>query len=264
MKSANEYPGKQSPAILVCGLPKTGKTRLLAGFPVPGVVDCDMNLISALRIMPNKEFYFEQPLLDPKTNLVIPDEDRHKCWPNSVNAAKEMVISPKVKTLVVDGLTAMAQWGLLHCESELVKAGVNTKKEYLAKFQSFITLMTNFVTTMRLAGKPIVFTCHTSVEQSDVTKIWYTSLAIPGQLKDRLGGLFTDVWATYTKLVGDRTKYFIKTRPTSSLDPALGTSFDLPAEIDVTDKSPEDVWKILEPKLGINLTVKPLPVTAVP
>lgn len=254
MKSSTDFRTDAAPAILCVGNPGGGKTRLMFGFPVPGIVDCDMNLSSAVRVMKNKEFYYGQPLIDDKGNE-LPEDQR---WNAAMKLSKELMLDPRVKTICVDGLTALSQWGLAHCETELVKAGINIKKEYLAKYQAFISLMTNYMTTLRLAKKTVFVTCHQTVDQNDLTKLWYYSLAIPGQLKDRLGGLFTDVWGVSTQVVGDDVKYFINTKPTN-LHVALKTSYELDAKIDVTKKSPEDIYKLLEPKLSL---YQPIPTNA--
>ena len=246
MKSASDFRTDAAPAILGVGNPGAGKTRLMFGFPVPGIVDCDMNLSSAARVLKGKEFYYGQPLIDDK-GVALPEDQR---WNAAMKLSKELMLDPRVKTICVDGLTALSQWGLAHCETELIKAGINVKKEYMAKYQSFISLMTNYITTLRLAKKTVFVTCHQTVDQNDLTKIWYYSLAIPGQLKDRLGGLFTDVWGVSTQIVGEDVKYFINTRPTN-MHVALKTSYDLEPKIDVTRKNPEEIYKLLEPKLSI-------------
>lgn len=246
MKSSTDFRTDSAPSILCVGNPGAGKTRLMFGFPTPGIVDCDMNLSSAVRVMSKKEFYYGQPLINDKGDE-LPDDQK---WDAAAKLTKEFMLDPRVKTICVDGLTAMSQWGLAHCERELVAAGINIKKEYLAKYQSFIGLMTNYITKIRLAKKTVFVTCHQTVDQNDLTKAWYYSLAIPGQLKDRLGGLFTDVWGVSTQVAGDNVNYYINTRPTN-LHVALKTSYDLSAKIDVTNKDPEAVYKLLEPKLSI-------------
>lgn len=249
MKSSDEFIPDKKPAILAVGHPKTGKTRLMLSLPTPGIIDCDNNLHSAIRVAAGKKFFVSQPMLDD-TGKEVPEVDR---WKKMTEEVVKMMSHPEIKSICIDGLTNLAQWGLAHAEQELIRAGINVKKEYLAKFQAFIPLLSNIITKIRLSQKIVFVTCHQTFETNDLTKAVYYSLAIPGQLKDRLGGMFTDVWGLSTQTLGDEVKYFINTRPTN-VHVHLGTSYDLPPKIDVTGKSPADIWRDLEPKLSINAT----------
>lgn len=268
MKSSVTFQPTKHIAILCVGNPGTGKTRLMFGFPAPGIIDCDLNLNSAVRVAGNKQFWFAQPSIladdaevafvnkcipTSPLQLKIGDEvplDRR--WLVVEKEVKAMLLNPEIKTICIDGLTVLSRWLLEYCEAELIRAGINIKKEYLAKFQNFITIMTKFITMLRIGGKYVFVTVHQTADQNDLTKAWYYSLAIPGQLKDTLGGLFTDVWGTSTAIIGDDVKYFINTRPTN-LHVALKTSFDMLPKYDITNKSPSDIWTTLSPKLSFNL-----------
>jgi hypothetical protein len=268
MKSSVSYQPSKSIAILCVGNPGTGKTRLMMGFPTPGIIDCDLNLNSAIRVAGGKPFFFAQPSIMAdqaeadfvngciplsRLQLKVGDEvpvDRR--WLVVEREVKAMLMNPEIKTICIDGLTVLSRWCLEYCEAELIRAGINVKKEYLSKFQNFITIMTRFITLLRVGGKYVFVTCHQTADQNDLTKAWYYNLAIPGQLKDTLGGLFTDVWGTGTTVVGDDVKYWISTRPTN-LHVALKTSLDMAPKYDVTAKDPDSIWSLLSPKLNFSL-----------
>lgn len=248
MKSSAEYKPTHSVAILCVGNPKVGKTRLMMALPNPGIIDCDMNLNSAVRVAVGKKFFFSQPAIDEKTGKEVPETER---WPAVEREVKAMLVNPDIQSICIDGLTVLSRWCLSYSEAELIKAGINVKKEYLGKYQNFINFMSKFVTLCRIGGKFVFMTCHQTADKNDLTGAWYYNLSIPGQLKDNLGAMFTDVWGLSTQTLGDETRYFINTRPTN-LHVALGTSFDLAAKIDVTNKNPDQIWKTeLEPKLSI-------------
>lgn len=241
----------------------------MMALPTPGIIDCDLNLNSAVRVSAGKTFFYAQPsiadadtaeflnkkyppsplypLLRLSPGDEVPEEYR---WPLVEREVKAMLTNPEIKSICIDGLTVLSRWLLTYAEMELIRGGINVKKEYLAKFQNFIVLMTKFVSLCRVGGKTVFMTCHQTADKNELTGAWYYNLAIPGQLKDNLGGLFTDVWGTSTQVLGDDVKYFINTRPTN-LHVALKTSFDLAARIDVTNKTPQEVWSMLEPKLSV-------------
>ena len=73
---------------------------------------------------------------------------------------------------------------------------------------------------------------------------------MPGSLSENFGGFFSDVWAMNSSNIGGKIKYELFTKP-SGFHINLGTSVDLPPSIDVTDKTPDQVWTVLSPKLGL-------------
>lgn len=240
----------------------------MMGFPTPGIIDCDLNLNSAVRVSSGKPFFFAQPSIIaddaeaafinkciPTAPLTLHPGDEvpvERRWLVVEKEVKAMLVNPEVKTICIDGLTVLSRWLLDYCEGELIRAGINVKKEYLSKFQNFITIMTRFITLLRVGGKIVFVTCHQTADQNDLTKAWYYALAIPGQLKDTLGGLFTDVWGTSTTTIGDDVKYWLSTRPTN-LHVGLKTSFDMLPKYDITGKNPDDVYRLLSPRLSINV-----------
>jgi hypothetical protein len=271
MKPSTSYQPSTSIAILCVGVPGSGKTTIMFSFPRPGILDCDLNLNSAVRVAPQKTFFYAQPsvLSTPEeadfVNKCIPgstlsltpgcEVPSDRRWLVAIKETKALLLNPQVETVCVDGLTVLSRWLLDYCEAELVRAGINVKKEYLSKFQSFITLMTGYVSLLRTAKKLVFVTCHQTADQNDLTKAWYYNLAIPGQLKDTLGGLFTDVWGTSATVAGDKVSYWINTRPTN-LHVALKTSFDLQPKYDVTGFPPDKIWSLLQPKLAYHATTQ--------
>jgi len=250
VKSNTQYTTSHSIAVLAVGEPKTGKTRLLMSFPTPGIIDCGMNLNSAVRVSSGKEFYYTQPSLTDD-NKEVPLEDR---WLRCVSETKAMLADPRIRTICVDDLGVLCEWIIAHIIKQNRLAGTNkTGKMELRDYGDLARLLRDYVSMLRIGGKIVYVSSHQTADRDDLTGAMRYALAIPGQSKDTLGGLFTDVWATRaTPAGGGKVKYEICTRPTG-FHVALGTSFDLPAVIDVTDKDPAAVWQLLEPKLSFNL-----------
>lgn len=254
MKSSDSFIPSTALAILLVGPPGSGKTRTIMSFPDPGILDCDGNLASAVRVAKGKKFWYSQPFVTDD-GKEVPEVDR---WNRAVAETKSLLVSSETKSFIVDGLSNLCRWGLIHAEAELVKAGINVKKEYLAKYQAFIPLLTNYLTMIRLAGKYVLVTVHQVMEKDELSGRVMFKLDIPGRLADNLGGQFTDVWGTNG--VEDPTNakigatYTIRTKP-SGYHVALKTSLDLEPSINVTGKTPQEIWSLLEPRLSVN--VKP-------
>lgn len=254
MKTGTSYKPSSNVAVLVVGDPGSGKTRLVMSVPDPGILDCDGNLNSAIRVSGGKKFFYAEGFRDD-SGKEVPEVER---WNHCVTQMKALLTHPEVKSFVLDGLSNLARWGLLHTENELVKAGINIKKEYLAKYQSFIPLMSNFLTTIRVPGKPVFVTVHQATDKDEMGRMRYY-LDIPGRLSETLGGQFTDVWGMSStpdpQNVKTQAKYEIRTKP-SGYHVNLKTSLDMAPSVNITDMSPAQIWTLLEPKLSSNANVK--------
>jgi hypothetical protein len=262
MLPSTQFIPSQNVAVLCVGFPGTGHTRLGMAFPDPGILDCDGNLRSAIEVSQGKKFWVAQGFAkDDGTE--IPEDQR---WTKVCNDLVEMIKHPEVKTIWVDGLSNLCRWGLVHAEKQLIAGGINVKKEYLAKYQAFIPLLSNFITTLRIPKKFVFVTVHQTLEKGELDGRVYYKLDIPGRLADTLAGQFTDAWGVEASpdpgsVVG--AKYKVNTKPTG-YHVALKTSVDLPPVFDVTGLSPNDVWTKhlaarLMPKTPVPPTTLPAP-----
>lgn len=250
MKSSENYKPNYASAILCVGDPGSGKSRLGMAFPSPGILDCDNNLSSAIRVSNGKKFLYAQPFVDD-AGKEVPDVER---WSRAVKETKELLTSPLVDTFILDGLSALCRWGLAHAENECVKAGINVKKEFFAKYNAFIPLLSGYLTMIRIPGKRVVVNVHQRMEKDELSGSIRYKLDIPGQLADNLGGQFSDIWGTSSIANPSDTvigaKYFIRTKP-SGYHVNLKTSLDLEPSVDITGKTPEQIWTLLSPKLSV-------------
>lgn len=244
--SANPHPAV---AILSVGDPGSGKSRLGMALPDPGILDCGGNLASAIRVANGKPFQVSQPFITDDGKEVA-EVDR---WPTAVKETKLLLASPLTKSFFLDDLSNLCRWGLVYAEAELVKAGINVKKEYLAKYQAFIPLLTNYMTMIRIPKKLVMVSVHQTMEKDELSGTIRYELDIPGRLKNTLGGQFTDVWGMSSlpdpgSKIG--AKYLVRTKP-SGYHVNLKTSLDLEPSIDISGKTPNEIWSILSPKLSV-------------
>lgn len=251
MKPSTSFTPAQNVAVLLVGDPGSGKSNLIMATPTPGIIDCDGNLGSAVRRAEGKKFFYSQPFRDD-AGVEVPENLR---WKRAMSETMAMLKHPEIETIVIDGLSNLCRWGMIHVEQELTNAGINTKKEYLAKYQSFIPLLSNFITTLRIPGKLVFVTVHQIADKDEILGRTRFFLDIPGRLSEVLGGQFTDVWGTESLPDPTNTKtmakYNIRTKPTG-YHVNLKASLDLEPAINVTDKTPTQIWSILAPKLSAN------------
>lgn len=255
MKSGDSYSPQQAFALLIVGEPKTGKTNLLFSFPSPYILDCDRNLARAVRVSKGKTWFFDDPFVDPKTNSELAENAR---WNNAVVCLREAAKSPDVKTIVIDGLAAFADMLIAHIMSEVKRTeGKLLDRLRIQDYQPLKTLLTSLILGLRSCGKTLIVTSHQKADKDELTgRIRYT-LNMPGSLSENFSGFFSDCWATTSTNAGGKIKYEIHTKPTG-FHVSLGTSVELPAVTDVTDKTPDQIWAIIGPKV-----TNPQPVTKV-
>lgn len=249
MQDSSSYKVSNSFALLLVGEPKTGKSNLAMSFPDPYFLDFDDNLASAVRrISPSKKFFFT-------SRSSILSQPPEKVWDFIESEVKSAAINPQIKTLVLDSTTTLS--GILrdYLLTRLRMGGVKLRTDTvddqlrIADYGTVATFILRLVALFRSSGKFVIWTNHQRIEKDEITGALRYQLNIPGQLSSTLGGYFTDVWATTsTPQPGNKVKFAIRTKPTGT-HISLGASFPIDSEIDITDKSPEQIWTILEPKI---------------
>lgn len=262
MKSSADFVQHASLALLLMGPPLSGKTNVLMQFPKPYVFDADMKLENAVRrLKTSKEFWYDRMLVDDKGKGV----PEHLRWNHAVKCLDTAIDSPVIKTICIDSLTFLCDALISHILHTTKGEGGPNKKELKiggerameqSYWNPFAMLLSRMITGLKASGKMIVCTVHEGTvedEQGNVIKYVPT---VPGKLKDRIAGMFTDVWHTAVKnvAVGNPPKmeqrYMIETRPTPRMQ--LGTSLGLPAEFELT-------WELLEKHMSGLEKIVPVP-----
>jgi len=247
MKSSTSFSTTTSQAILIVGEPKSGKSNLALSFPEPAIIDWDLNLASAVRRATGKTFDYCQPSVkDDGTQRPVPEQ-----WKAAVEETKTILANPKYRTVIIDGLGLMCTAVCEHIIAEGQRAGTNKLgKMEIQNYADLSRILRSYIMMIRASGKFLVVTSHQTGDKDDVTGVIRYVLAIPGQSKDTLGGCFTDVWATMARPKGiNDVAYEIRTKPTGQ-HVALGASFPIESSIDVTNKTPAQIWDTLSPKIG--------------
>jgi hypothetical protein len=251
VKSSESYKPASNLAILLVGDQKTGKTNVAMAFPDPYFLDLDKNLDSAVRVAGGKKFFFDQPTSQEDGSPTDPA----KVYPYAMDLLKKAALDPQVKTLVIDSLSTLTIHMVTYILAEASR--IENKRIEQMRIQDYGTVMgllQKLVAFLRATNKIVVVTSHQSWDKDDVTGAIRYTLAVPGQMKHNLGAFFTDAWGTMVSPVaGGKYKYEIRTRPTG-FHVSLGTSVRaLPSSIDITDKTPIEIGKLLLPQLGLTV-----------
>lgn len=229
MKKSEEFKPSNETAVLIVGDPGTRKTSLALHFPKPYVFDADSNLAGPARqFKESLEFMYDNghsasvdvklpPATSYKEGETIKPAHRYQWMAMCLNEAAK---SSEVGTIIVDGLTSVTDFVL----SE-VKRQEGRKDDDPMRIQDwgkFSYIMKNLVTQLKTSGKLVVFTGHNNVDKDEADGIYKTFLAVPGQSKTTLAGLFNDVWCTYLVQSGPPNaptyEYKVRTMPRGQND----------------------------------------------
>ncbi len=268
MKIAANYNMSASFALLLIGPPKSGKTVFATCFPDPWILDCDNNLAGAIRQhastgKPLTTFFYDDPQFEDKPDNTTVARPLEKRWDFSCKAIIEAIKAPEPKTIIVDGLTLLAQYLESHILAnsqqgngmkDLVIAGEKVMNQ--SHWNPFKTMMFKFVMACRSAGKPFIMTCHELTEVNDAGAVQAYRPLISGQLRGSLAGLFTDCWRAETAVVPKDTKHPMGVKYSIRFQPRtmhqIGNSLSIKIdELDVTSKARPVIWAELAPFLSL-------------
>jgi hypothetical protein len=254
MKTSDQLTWNSFLALLLVGEPKTGKTTVELAFPDPFILNVDKNLDGPRRRAVGKKFWFDDPMLDVAGKELPPE----KRWDRSMELLKEAHKSTEVKTICIDSLTGLSDYLVDHILDQVrIHEGKKIDRPRIQDYYSVKDLLARFAVMLRTISKTkhVIIAAHQKADVDEATKATRYSLNIPGQQAQNWGSYFTDVWATTATDIGGKTKYEIRTKPTG-FHVSLGTSLPMEPRIDVTDKSPDEIWAMLSPKLSIMQTAQ--------
>lgn len=240
MKSSTTYVQNNQFALLLQGPPKAGKTSfVMANFPKVGIIDLDLNLNGAFRVLSmlkekgkvpkDKEVFYDNVLTDSAGKPIEAfDQYNRLC-----ELLKEYLKDPKIETVCVDSLTNYVPILFAHILKQSpskVKLGGESIME-IQHWQPFQTLTARFVMTARQSGKKFIFCCHEEVSKDELSGILQYRINMPSRLQHSFGALFTDCWRL--EQVDNNKEYECRLRCLSTVRmPGLGNTIGLPPEVD--------------------------------
>lgn len=261
MKDGTTYSTTKPRKLLVIGDSGTGKTCFTMNLPNPYYIDWDGNLATAIQLHPDKKFTYDSVEVDEAGKPVLLD----KQWERGEALLRANGARPEVGFIVDDGLSRMAdllQAYLVRVGGEAEKiltvGGIKVMNRSL--WQPFAAHIRNHLRLATSFNKPYVLTCHTKVDQNELTEIKELAINISGQIVGELVSWFTDFMMMTTEPVAVSptnpvgVSYVLLTSPTLRIK--LKNSMGLPPKIRIASDSPE--LKAMLSKLGAGGTNLPV------
>lgn len=226
--------------LLLQGPPGSGKTTLACHFPRPWIFDLDRNLAGPLRWLrqhngPMPVGYDHVDITDSGTP--IPEADRFDVLDRKMIEVQKRT---DVDTLVIDGGTRLSS--ILMAYTKKMQPSIKDGRQLFGFFYQYGAAFLDVLTRMR---KHIIFVVHEKPIVNEGGALLGYEVHWPGQLKDVMGGFFTDHWRAETKeipqgLSPSKYEFNLRTMPNSMFK--LKNGLDLPP-IFTFD------WKLIEQKL---------------
>ncbi len=209
--------------ILELGPPGTGKTLLATQMPRPIIISADTNVrgpINYIKEHPtlSRDVRFWFPSLEDDEKTTVKHEDR---WDRFCTLAERAFADEKCDTVVFDSFTTIVDY-ILDKVRKTNNKKVSTDKAPGAQISqpdwgTFYAIIKHFVVQSKMSPKLSVWIGHTTSSKDELAGYIKQFIAIPGQIKEQLAGLFDEVWllSTEEEMVGSTLSYprYIRTTP---------------------------------------------------
>lgn len=213
MQLSQDYKPNQSRGFLLLGQPGMGKTTtaLSIGVPAGYISDVDNNLSGAHRFLKDQiKFFYDTPLT----------------WEAMSKGIREASSTSTINTIVIDSFTKLSDMAM---EEILRQQGRKTMQ--LQDWGVFLLMMKKLISEMRSTKKLFIATAHIKPEKDEVSGIVRYFPAIPGQLQNIIGALFSDVLLCEVEERNNKHTFQLRTMPNAFY--ALKNSLGLPPVVSV-------------------------------
>lgn len=222
MQKIEAFNSNLGTAIGLVGPAGSGKTALgMRLFPKTAVVVLDLNFQSGKRYLEKlgqlgNIVGFDTVLVDAEGKAVPPS----LWYDRFFKIVSEMAASPDVDAIFVDGATQVTECIIAKIVGATTPQAIQIVggKESFQKWGTVGVTWRGLVTQLRQTGKKFVLAIHEQKNQDASDSIWKHELLIPGQTKDVLPNLLSDVWRCEVVEAGGKHTWMVRTLPNIRLE----------------------------------------------
>lgn len=230
--------------LLLKGYPSAGKTYKAAWFPRPVFLDFDGNIRGLNRIPESlkKDISIINPYVDDSDKEVT-----GMAWiKHFTSLVDQLSTCDEIDTIVLDSNTKLQEHLKIQIVGSTDPSVINEriKKDGFAFWGGFKNHM-SFILDHLLSHKVkkhVVVIQHVANKKDELTGFVRKEIVLEGSVSDILEQKFSDNWLAYTKVVGNETKYFVRTTGTDSFNAKC--TFDIPQDFEWDSKQKEIISKL--------------------
>lgn len=231
MQPLSSFNSNLGTAIALVGPAGSGKTVLgMSLFPKTYVLVGDLNFQSGLRYLQGKNALsgiigFDTIDVDENGAKVKP-LDRYNRFFKCISYA---VDNKEVDCIFVDGATQITSWVMAKIVGAQTEEQIQIQggKDSWPKWGTLGVTWRGLIAQMRTTGKKFILAVHEQKNIDESDSIWKHELLIPGQTKDMLPNLMSDVWRTEVKETGGKHEWMVRTLPNIRME-FLKNTYGLP------------------------------------
>lgn len=222
MPTIDKFNDNYGTAIAIVGPAGSGKTVLgMRLYPKTWVIVGDLNFKSGLDYTKKINEIgnivgYDTIVVDDEGKRIPPNQRYDRFW----KVFNEAATNPAVDAIFVDGSTDVTQWIIAKIMNATQDAQViiPAAKDSWGKWGIVGVTWRGLVSQVRTSGKKFILACHEQKAQDESDSIWKHELLIPGQTKDMLPNLMSDVWRTEVKEEGQRHLWNVRLLPNVRID----------------------------------------------
>lgn len=227
MQSLSLFNDSLGTAILLLGPPGGGKTVLGCRlYPKTYVFIADLNFSSAVRYL-NK--------INESSNIVgfdtaATDETGKKLgpqewYPRMFKCLNDATKNPEISTIFVDSATFVSDYIIakLTLASDPMNIRMPAGKDSFDKWSQYMATWRGLILELRASGKRLIMSAHESKGKDESDSIYKYTIALPGQISEKLPNMFSDVWRCEVEESGTGVRY--KTRLLGNIRHELKNNF---------------------------------------
>lgn len=231
MQLISEFNSNLGTAIGLVGPAGSGKTVLgMRLFPKTYVLVGDLNFQSGKRYLEKvgglgDVVGFDTIDIDA-TGKRIPPYARYD---RMFKCISEAVASPEIDAIFLDGATQATQYIIAKLVNAQTEADIQIAggKDSWPKWGTIGVTWRGMVSQLRTTGKKFILAIHESKNQDESDQIWKHELLIPGQTKDLLPNLMSDMWRCEVQEKAGAHTWMVRTLPNIRME-FLKNTYGLP------------------------------------
>lgn len=214
MQSLSTFNDSLGTAILLLGPPGGGKTVLGCRlFPRTYVFVADLNFASGVRYLAkinesSNVVGYDTATVDDSGKKLGPQE----WYPRMFKKLDEATKNPDIGAIFVDSATFVSDYLIakLTMSNDPLNIRMPAGKDSFDKWAQYLATWRGLILELRASGKRLIMSAHESKDKDESDSIYKYTIALPGQIAQKLPNMFSDVWRCEVEESAGKVRYMVR------------------------------------------------------